>query len=100
MEAKEEIILNKIIYTINSTLSPKRIYLFGSRGKGNAKYNSDYDIAIDGKKPSSKILLQIEEEIEEILGLHKFDLVFLENVDKELIKIIKKSGKIIYERRN
>jgi CRISPR-associated protein Cmr1 len=85
---------------INSNLSPERIYLFGSRAKGNAEYSSDFDIAIDASKPSTKLLDTIEEQIEKFIGLFKFDLVFLKDVDEEFRKIVLKNSRILYERRN
>ena len=56
MIVKEEILLNKIIYSINSFLSPKRILLFGSRGKGIERTGSDFDIAIDCDKIETNIV--------------------------------------------
>ena len=35
---------------------------------------------------------------EEITGLHKGDIIFLESVDKEFRDIILRKGKILYER--
>ncbi|GBD89202.1 nucleotidyltransferase domain protein [bacterium BMS3Abin03] len=43
-------ILNRLIKVIVEALRPKKIILFGSRGKGSYNYNSDYDLAIDTEK--------------------------------------------------
>lgn len=98
MEINEEILLDKIVYIINSFLSANRIYLFGSRAKGNHKYNSDFDIAIESEEPSIKIKRELEEKIEDSAGLFKVDLVFLETVDEKFKQIIMKTAKLIYER--
>lgn len=100
METREENILNQIVYVINSNLTPERIYLFGSRARGNAEYSSDFDIAIDDEKPTTELLDIIEEQIEKFIGLFKFDLVFLKDVDEEFRKIVLKNSKILYDRRN
>jgi len=41
---------------------------------------------------------ELREKLEEISGLYKVDIVFLESVDKEFKDIILKRGKILYER--
>ena len=90
--------LNNIVDILVDGLQPKKIILFGSRGKGKAFFNSDYDIAIDSVEVSLRQKRMLKEKIDEIIGLHKIDLVFLKEVDMEFKKIIQNSGKIIYER--
>ncbi|MBU1113616.1 MAG: nucleotidyltransferase domain-containing protein [Bacteroidetes bacterium] len=46
MNVKEEILLNKIIYIINSYIDTNRIILFGSRAKGNYSDGSDFDLQL------------------------------------------------------
>ena len=41
--------LNNIVKILKDELYPEKLILFGSRGKGNALLNSDYDIAISSK---------------------------------------------------
>jgi len=50
-------ILNEIINRILKIITPDKIILFGSRAKGNARADSDYDLLIvkDGIKDSNKI---------------------------------------------
>ncbi len=90
--------LNNIIDILVNELLPKKIILFGSRGKGKASFNSDYDIAIESCNVSLREKRILKDKINEIIGLHKIDLVFLREVDKEFKKIIHNSGKIVYER--
>ncbi len=78
-------------------LDPDKLILFGSRGKGNAQFNSDYDITIDSGKINLNEKRNPKEKIEGIIGLHKCDLVFLKEVDKGFKDLIQKTGKIIYE---
>lgn len=39
--------INHIIGTIVASLNPRRVVLFGSRARGNAAYDSDYDILVE-----------------------------------------------------
>jgi len=94
----EEKRLNKIVNTLVDELNPERLILFGSRGKGNSFPNSDYDIAVDTQKIEFRKKRILNDKIEDILGLHKLDLVFLNEVEKKFREIILKTGKVIYER--
>lgn len=88
--------LNSIVEILVDELRPNKIILFGSRGKGKAFYNSDYDLAIDSKAISLREKRKLKERIEDILGLHKIDLIFLKEVNKGFKQIIQNSGKVIY----
>ena len=90
--------LNNIITILVDELNPDRLILFGSRGKGKSFPNSDYDIAIEGCKIEFRKKRILKEKIEDILGLHKLDLVFLSEVEKKFKEIILKTGRVIYER--
>jgi uncharacterized protein len=89
--------LKDIIGILIEELNPKKIILFGSRGKGSALFNSDYDIAIDSGEISISKKRKIKEKIDGIIGLYKIDLVFLKEIDSGFVHIIMKTGKIIYE---
>ena len=94
----EEKRLNKIIKILVDELNPDRLILFGSRGKGEAFTNSDYDIAVDTHKIESRKKRILKEKLEDILGLHKLDLVFINEVEKKFKEIILKTGRVVYER--
>ena len=89
--------LNNIVDILVDEINPKKLVLFGSRGKGTALFNSDYDIAIDSELLNIRRKRELKEKIDEILGLHKIDLIFLQEVDPGFKNIILKTGKIIYE---
>ena len=95
---REEEILSKIVSLLKEDLKPRMILLFGSRA--GEKYNpgSDFDIALDGKKVDVREMRELKEKLEEITGLYKVDIIFLESVDKEFRDIILRRGKILYER--
>ena len=72
-------------------LSSYRVFFFGSRVKEDNFEKSDIDIGIEGsEKIPTKIKLSIEEEIEEIPTLYKFDIIDFkdvsENFKKEALK--------------
>lgn len=91
---KLDIVLNFIVKEYH----PNKVILFGSRAKNTNSFNSDYDLAIESKKISFRTKRKIYEKLDEMMGLHKIDLVYLNEVDEAFRDIIIKSGKIIYER--
>lgn len=95
---REEEILSKIVSLLKEDLKPRRILLFGSRARGKYNPGSDFDIALDGKKVDVREMRELKEKLEEITGLYKVDIIFLESVDKEFKDIILRRGKILYER--
>ena len=95
---REEEILSKIVSLLKEDLKPRRILLFGSRARGKYNPGSDFDIALDGKKVDVREMRELKEKLEEITGLYKVDIIFLESVDKEFRDIILRRGKILYER--
>lgn len=98
MKVKEEILLNKIVYLINSLVNPKRILLFGSRGKETEREGSDFDIAIDSDQIETSNLRNLKEKIEEIAGLYSVDIVFLNDVEDGFRKIILDTSRVLYEK--
>jgi predicted nucleotidyltransferase len=90
--------MKKIIALIIKELNPKKIILFGSRAKDNYAESADYDLAVDSKKISFRDKRKLLEKIEDVIGLHSVDLIYLKEVDSRFKKIILDTGKIIYER--
>lgn len=69
-------------------LKKYKLFLFGSRTGDDFRYNSDYDIGIEGKeKISFSTLSQIKMEIEELPFL--IDLVDCARLDDDFKKIAK-----------
>lgn len=90
---------------IKKTLTNRKIQfaaLFGSRAKGMAKSNSDYDILIEFL-PEAKVGLFEYQDIEEELGSFfgkDVDLVTVGGLDKYLKDEVFKTMKIIYDNRS
>ena len=95
---REEEILDKIVSLLKEDLKPGKILLFGSRAGKRYNPGSDFDIGLDGKKVDVRKMRELKEKLEEISGLYKVDIIFLESVEKEFKDIILKRGKILYER--
>jgi len=72
----------------------KKVVLFGSRAKGNYKYNSDIDLGILCDK---KYKGTIAEELDELVGVYSLDIVFLDSINEEIKLQIEKYGIEIYD---
>jgi predicted nucleotidyltransferase len=72
---------DKIIKIIKMFLPNARVYLFGSRARGDNSDYSDIDIAIDCNHPITiRILRKISDMIEALDLFHKVDLIDLHSV--------------------
>ncbi len=91
-------ILNRLIKVIVEDLRPKKIILFGSRGKGSYNYNSDYDLAIDTQKIDFREKRILKEKLNDMAGLHNIDIIFIKEVDRGFRNIILQTGKVVYEK--
>ncbi len=89
----EEKLKKEILEIIGKYLDLKKykIFFFGSRVIGKNFLRSDIDIGIEGPKPlSAEIKFQIEEELENLPTLYKFDFVDFYQVSEDFKKIAKK----------
>ncbi|MEW6482656.1 MAG: nucleotidyltransferase domain-containing protein [bacterium] len=100
MTPREVKILENIIGILKKYFKPEKIILFGSKAKSDFAKNSDFDLAIDKERPNIRIRRKLQEEIEEISGLYKVDIVYLNSVSLAFKEIILKTGRIIYERKS
>lgn len=88
-EKDKEQMLDKI----KKYLPHTKVYLFGSRARGDCLPESDIDIALDnGKKIDTRILSEIREEIEESLIPYTVDIVDLHAVSSDFKESVKKEG--------
>ena len=77
----------------------ERAVLYGSRAKGNFRNGSDIDLTLVGEKLDSKILGQINWELDDLLLPYKIDLsIFHQLTHPELIEHIQRAGIVFYER--
>ena len=90
----EERIYKNLISYFNDNKYIQRVVLFGSRAKGNYKYNSDIDLGILCDK---KYKGTIAEELDELVGIYSVDIVFLDTMNDEIKLQIGKYGIEIYD---
>lgn len=73
--------------------------LYGSRAKGNFRNGSDIDLTLIGEKLDSKIIGQIDWELDDLLLPYKIDLsIFSKLTHPELIEHIQRAGIVFYDR--
>ena len=73
----------------------EKIYLFGSRARGDYHRTSDIDLAVSGGE-FDRFALDIDEDTSTLL---KFDIVDLNRiVHPELLDAIQKEGRVLYEK--
>ena len=95
----EQEILEKIVEIISKYLPNSKIILFGSRAKGNNRPNSDFDVAVETEEPVPvRIKFNIQDELEALPTLKKFDIVYLNEVDEDFKEIVLGSGRVLNER--
>ena len=76
-----------------------KVVLFGSRARGDYKYNSDIDLCIFSEGISHLDFSKMSLDIEDIKTALSFDLIEFEKLIKaELINNILNEGVVIYER--
>lgn len=81
----------------NKYLEIDKVLLFGSRARGDNKYNSDVDLCIIGDSLSHLTLAKINMDINEIDTHLSFDVLAFNELSKaELIKNIMEEGVVIY----
>ena len=89
--------LFKKIVSILARYRVKKIAIFGSYARGEAKPESDVDILVEFSDRKSLLdLVGIEQELSEALGV-KADLLTEKSISPYLIDRIKSEMKVIYE---
>jgi CRISPR-associated protein Cmr1 len=95
---REKEVLEKTVNIIKENLNPGKIIMFGSRAKGKSNYYSDFDLALDLKRPDIRSRRLLKEKIDDAVGLYGIDIVFLNSVDKKFRDLVLETGKVIYEK--
>lgn len=90
---KDEIIKSPICQWV------EKVYLFGSRARGDNNQRSDYDVAFD-INPSCSDSSRIDDLFTKIFwnnpSLKQLDLVNLSKASKSIQDMVTKEGKVIY----
>jgi len=72
--------------------SQVRIYLYGSRAHGDNRWNSDYDLWIDGEIPG-RILSELSEELEESFVPFRVELVTTPQLTGRFGELVREEAK-------
>ena len=90
--------LKDLFASKKADLKKHRVLLFGSRARGDAKQQSDFDLAVDGEEPLPiQKFYEIEDALEDLPTLYSFDWVDLSKVNANFRKEAIKSARVIYE---
>jgi predicted nucleotidyltransferase len=89
--APEQLIVDRL----STQADVRRVYLFGSRARGDHAPRADIDIAVDC---AAERWQEIEELVEDTDTLLRIDLVRLDEASPELRARILREGKLLYER--
>lgn len=96
MKVNKENLFKNIISLIKKH-GAKKIAVFGSYARGEAKPKSDIDILVEFSERKSLLdIVGIEQELSDTLGI-KVDLLTEKSISPYLIGRIKKEMKVIYE---
>ncbi len=85
--------IKEIIEKLKQNKNVLSIYLFGSRAKGTARENSDFDIAVILDKDDFESRMKVEE-----LQREGIDIVILNKANPLFILSAIKEGKLLFER--
>lgn len=90
-----EPVLKRLLAVFQSQPAIERVYLFGSRARGEHRPNSDIDLALQGVhiRPSARL------DIQEAAGLYKVDFVDLtDELDDSFKQQLGKEAVLLYEK--
>ena len=80
------------------TLPHYTVFVFGSRARGSADNRSDIDIGLDaGRKIPGDVFINIQEDLNGLPVLQKFDLVDFAEVTDDFRREALKSIEVIHE---
>ncbi len=99
-QADENEIKSIIVDVIRRRLEQNhyKVFLFGSRVRGNASGRSDYDVGIETKNPLSLAeLLDIRTTLSDLPILHKIDVIDFGRVTDEFRQVAYEAVEILHE---
>jgi len=91
-------VLYDIVRRVESYAEVTRVWLFGSRARGDAGPRSDIDLAIEAPGASRPRWLALEADIEDSDTLLHIDLVRWDEASEGLRERILAEGEVLYDR--
>lgn len=90
MNNEEKDLIIKLLTVLFPTA---KIYLFGSRARGDFKPGSDMDLAIDiGKEMTIHEIARAKRILDDLYFTYMFDVVDMQKIPKEMKEIILREG--------
>lgn len=75
----------------------QKAILYGSRAKGNYRYNSDIDLTLIGEQLTYSDLIHIDNDLDDLLLPYTIDLSIYHQIDNpDLIEHIERVGLVFY----
>lgn len=90
--------LQSLVEVIAGQPHVRRVWLFGSRARGDARPRSDIDLAVEAPAAGRREWLEVCRLIEEAETLLPIDLVRFEEASPSLQQAIQSSGEVLFER--
>lgn len=91
--------LAKIYQVFSAFSAVEKVWLYGSRAKGNHQVYSDIDLVLDGQSLDLKTQHQIEWALDDLYLPYHFDVSLLSQIENsELRQHIDRVGILFYER--
>ena len=87
-----------LVARLSAEASVRRVILFGSRGRGDARPRADVDLAVEAPGASPRDWLRMVEMAEHAETLLAIDMVRLEEAPSELRERIRTEGRTLFER--
>ena len=103
---RQEMLLDRIVARIRRVLQPERIVLFGSRARGDARPDSDFDVLViqDSDKPRYRracaaytALADLPIEVE-VMVYTPAEVHDWSQVPRAFVTTALREGKVLYER--
>ncbi|MBI4556837.1 MAG: nucleotidyltransferase domain-containing protein [Candidatus Hydrogenedentes bacterium] len=91
-------VLGDMIDKLQSWPAVRRIYLFGSRARGDNQERSDIDLAVEAPTATDDQWVEMRLAAEDAYTLLTIDLVRLDDASDEFRQRIFAEGKLLYER--
>lgn len=90
-----ESVMKRLIAVFEKNKSIDKVFLFGSRARGDNRYNSDIDLAIKGDRIRSSVIMDIKDAV----GLYKVDVLNLsDELDNSFREELEKDILLIYDK--
>jgi uncharacterized protein len=88
-----------VVHEVIRIAQPEKIILFGSRARGDARENSDFDIGVQGRSCSEDAWNRLIVDImEEPYTLYPIDLVEIEKLTEAYQDRINQEGVLLWSR--